>query len=60
MTGEIHEEMNQQLRLKEQDIKLKKSKLMEILKLIKESTNNLKENKIYSSRLDVEILLSYV
>ena len=33
---------------------------MEILKLINESTNNLKENKIYSSRLDAEILLSYV
>ena len=50
--------MNEELRLKEQDIKLKKFTLMKILTLINDGSKQLKEKNIYSHKIDSEILLS--
>ena len=59
LSGEIHEEMNQELRLKEQDIKLK-TYLMEILEIINKSSELHKKKNIQSHKLDSELLLSKV
>ena len=43
LSGEIHEEMNQELTLKEQTLKLRKFKFMNALELIKFGSNYLKK-----------------
>ena len=57
LSGEIHEEMNQELRLKEQNLKLENLN-MKASEAIKLGSNILKECKIPSFILDSEILLS--
>ena len=57
LSGEIHEEMNQELRLKEQDMKLKEFKLMDAFKLIINGSKRLKNNNISSHQLNSEILI---
>ena len=60
LSGEIHEEMNQELRLKEQTLKLRKLKFMNALELINFGAKKLRQKKIDPSRLDSELLLSKI
>ena len=59
LSGEIHEEMNQELRLKEQTLKLRKFKFMKALELIKFGSIDLKKKNIHLD-LDSELLLSKI
>ena len=60
LSGEIHEEMNESLRLKDQNLKLQELKLMTLNRYIKEGSNFLKENNIKSYMIDAELIMSSV
>ena len=60
LSGEIHEEMNESLRLKDQNLKVTGTYLMTSNDLIKKGSNFLKMNNIKSHIIDAELILSNV
>ena len=60
LKGEIHEEMNENLRLKDQDLKLKVLLKMKTSEAINIGSKILKNRNIISHKIDAEIILSHV